>query len=209
MTGHIEVDYAGMDALATAGADQRRYLRAVKVFVERGCSDVGAFSGFMAIFRGDYTDALSTAQEGLETGPASARRVAHTVRANARTYHDRDIEAADGLRGLELEVRRVGLPTVGLPSPVPLAGGEPGISKGEKNLAMGTGGLIDVMNEAGKQHFPHVPQNPWDDGPKGLNPLSPIDLIGEGQSTVEIAQSGNDAGNDLDDYRDFERKHGR
>jgi hypothetical protein len=205
VSGRILVDYDGMRALAAAGDDQRAYLEGVRSFVRANCSDVGAFSGFMAIFRGSYSDALDSVGVGLDRGPLAADRVAGTVRANARTYRERDIAAATTLAGLQKEVRAVGIPSIGPAQPVGLPGVDgPIVDPGEKYTAGATGTVATVGNEGGRILNPHVPAHPWDDGPKGLNPLSPISLVGEVESGVATTQSGIEAGQDEQDYEEFE-----
>ena len=206
MSGEILVNYDGMRALAAAGDAQRTYLEGVRTFVNGSCSDVGAFSGFMSVFRGSYSDALDSVGVGLHRGPLAAQRVAGTIRANVQTYRERDIATSTVLAGLQTEITNVGLPTIGPAQPVALFPGDGGpiVDPGEKYLSNATGTAVTVGNEGGRLLHPHVPAHPWDDGPKGLNPLSPIALVSEIESGVDTTQSGIEAGEDEQDYEDFE-----
>lgn len=204
----IEVNYDGMRVLRQSAEHQATYLRSIQSFVNSGCSNTEAFSGFLSLFKGQYSDALSDVKETLQKGPQTADAVATNIRSNVRTYRTRDIQAAADLRGITPEIKAIGLPSFGPAGPMSTTGGPP-VSAGEKHGADGTGAVVTVANEGGRQMMPHIPKNPWDDGPKGLNPLSPISLIGEGQGTVQATQSGIEAGEDIDDYDEFEKKHGK
>lgn len=201
----VEVDYGGMAQLAGAAGHQRDYLGSVHSFVAANCANFGAFTGFLAVFGGQYRSAYADAERSLAQSPHAAQGVADRVRASARTYRERDIAASERMKGLETRVTIGGLPTMGPAGPTgPVGENGPLVTRGDKNVAGGTGVVADLSREGENIFNPHVPVNRWDDGPKSLNPLSPIALLGEIESAVNTTADAASVGDDLDDYRDFE-----
>ena len=200
----IEVNYAGMRELAHAAELQRSYLRSVHSFVAGGCANFGAFSGFMTIFAGQYRTAYTDAETSLAQSPDAAQGMASKIRTTAATFRDKDVAASDRLKAFETKVTYAGLPTVGPAGPVAPGESGPFVTRGDKNVAGGTGVVADVSREGENLFNPHVPAHAWDDGPKSLNPFSPIALAGEIESAVGTTADAASVGDDLDDYEAFE-----
>ena len=200
----IEVNYAGMRELAHAAEQQRSYLRSVHSFVAGSCANFGAFSGFMTIFAGQYRSAYSDAEASLSQSPEAAQGMASKIRTTAATFHDKDIAASDRMKAFETKITTAGLPTMGPAGPMAPADPGPVVSRGDKNIAGGTGVVADVTREGENLFNPHVPAHAWDDGPKSLNPFSPIALAGEIESAVNTTADAASVGDDLEDYEAFE-----
>ncbi|GAA2739035.1 hypothetical protein GCM10009867_33530 [Pedococcus aerophilus] len=201
----IEVNYGGMAELAQAAELQRGYLRSVHSFVTGSCSNFGAFSGFMSIFAGQYRSAYTDAETSLSQSPGAAHGMASKIRTTADNFHQRDIAASDRLKAFETQISVAGLPSIGPGGPMAPGEHGPWVTREDKNIAGGAGVVIDITREGENLFNPHVPAHAWDDGPKSLNPLSPIALAGEIENAVNTTADAAGVGDDLDDYRDFER----
>lgn len=201
----IEVNYAGMAELAQAAELQRGYLRSVHSFVTGSCANFGAFSGFMTIFAGQYRTAYTDAETSLSDSPGAAQGMASKIRTTADNFHQRDIAASDRLKAFETKISVAGLPSIGPAGPMAPGEHGPWVTREDKNVAGGAGVLADVAREGENVFNPHVPANAYDTGPKSLNPLSPIALAGEIENAVTTTADAASAGDDVDDYEDFER----
>lgn len=196
----IEVNYEGMHGLRTAVKKNEGYLRDVHTFITDNCNDFGAFTGFLALFKGDYTTAYNNAEGSISKGADSASGIAATIRANVKQYRKDDIESSTRLKKIDVEVQ---VPTIAGMDPTT---GNPIVTLGDKNTASATGVASSTAQDVENLENPHVPKHRWDEPPKGLNPLSPINVASEVESMVNTVKDGSDAGEDVDDYEKFENE---
>ncbi|MFC6285786.1 hypothetical protein ACFP3Q_01010 [Nocardioides sp. GCM10027113] len=101
MAGEVHASFSGMTQLADLCRDQEVHLRRVEDLVHGPCANVGAFSGFMALFASAYQDAQATVAE--EIGAHwSADEVRDEIVGDARAEIDRlerdDAEMSDRYR---------------------------------------------------------------------------------------------------------------
>lgn len=203
---HIEVNYAGMTALAGAVDRQEQFVRRTAQVVTDGCGDFGAFWGFMEVFQGAYEEAHGHVLDGLEDSRLCAAAVAETIRHNRDTYQDRDIAASTSLSGIDVTVTRASTTTIG-PGGTVQTPGAPVVTTEEKNVA-GLAGLADDIAD-------QVDVDTAATGGRGLpanhgltaSPTSVIALAGEFQDTVQAGQDAQDAQQDTEDYEDFEEQN--
>ncbi|MEO6019407.1 MAG: hypothetical protein ABIP45_04050 [Knoellia sp.] len=197
----IEVDLAGMNVLRDAVHKNENYIRDIHGFVSDHCKDFGAFTGFLAVFKGDYEDAYNNAEKSVHDGHKSAKAIRNTIVASRKRYEDADIESSVRLKGIDLHIV---LPKI----PGMTADGGPLVTKTDKNVASGAG-LIEDLDEGIRELERIGGDGPQHRGPGKGSPFPIIGLLGETESTVDITKDGMAANDDIDDYNDFENKGNR
>lgn len=195
----IEVDYAGMRSLKAAADLNADYLEAAHAFVTANCDDAAAFTGFLAVFKGQYQEAYTTAESSLSKGGSSAAAIATTIDGNRRRYRRDDVEASTRLKGITVEVEVPQIPGM-TPSTDPL------VTKTDKNVAGGSG-LVEDLDEGVRDLERENGIGPKHRGPGRGNPLPIISVVGEGESVVQTIQDGSGAVDDERDYDAFEHEN--
>lgn len=200
----IEVNYAGMAALAGAVDRQEQFVGTARQVVTEGCGDFGAFWGFMEVFQGTYEEAHGHVLSGLEDSRACAAAVAETIRANRDTYRDRDLQVSGRLSGIDVTVQTAPTQSMGPGGPVQTPGGPP-VTTEDKNVA----GLAGVADDVADQFDNDAlgPRNLPDNHGLTAGPTSVVALAGEFQDTYQSGQDATQANDDIDDYEDFEREN--
>lgn len=198
-----EVNYDGMESLASAGDSQESYLRSTVSFVEEQCGPGVFFSGFIGMAFGEnYATAYGLAHEGLSDGPLAAAAVASTVRSNADQYRRDDAAASERLTGVGLTPTPAVLQTIGPASPRPFPVGavmEPVATAGS-GLDVANTILTDITEQTTAWVAPH----PWDTGPPTTgNPLAPVETYAQVATMVETTIDGVNAKSDQKDYQGF------
>lgn len=201
----IEVNYAGMGALARAVDRQEEFVSSARSLVAEGCGDFGAFWGFMEVFQGTYEEAHGHVLAGLEDARLCAASVAETIRANRDTYRDRDLEASTRLSGIDVTVNMAPTASMGPGGGLQTPGGPP-ITTEDKNVA-GLAGLADDIADQADVDLPG--STPGHMHGLTANPTAPVALAGEFQDTYQAGQDASDASEDIDDYEEFERRYGK
>jgi len=195
---NIEVDYAGMRSLKAAADLNAGYLEAAHAFVTDNCDDAAAFTGFLAVFKGQYEEAYATAEKSLSKGGSSATAIATTIDDNRRRYRKDDVESSTLLKGITVDVEVPHIPGM-TPSTDPL------VSRTDKNIANGSG-LVEDLDEGVRGLERENGIGPRHRGPGPGNPLPIISVVGEGESVVQTIQDGSGAVDDERDYENFENE---
>lgn len=195
----IEVDYAGMRSLKAAADLNAGYLEAAHAFVTDNCDNAAAFTGFLALFKGQYQEAYTTAAGSMSKGATSAQAIATTIDNNRKRYRRDDVEASTLLKGISVDVE---LPQI--PGMTP--GTDPLVTKTDKNVAGGSG-LVEDLDEGVRDLERENGIGPKHRGPGHGNPLPIISVVGEGESVAQTIQDGQGAVEDQHDYDDFENEN--
>ncbi|MDT0214625.1 hypothetical protein Q9R29_12080 [Rothia sp. ARF10] len=195
----IEVDYAGMRSLKAAADLNAGYLEAAHAFVTENCDNAAAFTGFLALFKGQYEEAYTTAEGSMAKGGTSARAIATTIADNRRRYREDDVKASTLLKGITIDVEVPQIPGM-------TPGTEPLVTKTDKNISNGSG-IVEDLDEGVRDLEREHGIGPKHRGGGPGNPLPIISVVGEGESVVQTIQDGQGAVDDERDYDDFENEN--
>lgn len=96
----FQVDPDALTAASRVATRQHGHIGRIDDYISSACSDFGAFSGVLALFRGSYESAVATAHDGLRDSRAVADRVRDAFVESRDDYLDTDQETYDRFRAL-------------------------------------------------------------------------------------------------------------
>ncbi|QIK67019.1 hypothetical protein G7072_12295 [Nocardioides sp. HDW12B] len=172
-------------------------LQRIHDFLTTNCGHTDAFTGFLQVFKGQYSDAYSTATEGISTGVEGARQRMQAMAETLDSYVQSDDHIAGAMNTLaprisavDGEVAPPGGPT-GLPGAVKHAG--KGVS-----TAINLPGIAESYADNGLPNFfdQYKP-------PEHGTPASPLDVVDQGIQMTENFGDVGEASEDIHDYGDF------
>ena len=197
MTGEFRVHPDGLGVVRDALSQNADELQRIHDFVTANCGHVEAFTGFLDVFQGQYTDAYTTASEGIGAGVEGARQRVQAMAETLDSYVQSDDHIAGAMNTLgprigavEGEVAPPGGPT-GLPGVVKHAG--KGVS-----TAVNLPGIAESYAENGLPNFfdQYKP-------PEHGTPASPLDVVDQGIQMHENFSDIGETSEDIHDYSDF------
>ncbi len=209
MGQEIHVSYRGMSQYVGMCREQERFLEKVEDLVNGSCANIGAFTGFMAMFAGSYEDAQRTVSEQLRRSATAAGQLGDNIADTRADFRSTDDGVTNDLNGVRVEVECADSPTIG-------GGGSdgPGMPAPVKTTNAGLGVLTNAENMA-----PHLPQHLTDGLPGRTPPLSDagirglptggVELLTQGLDLIAAGQSISQAEDDEQTYEEFEDMHRR
>lgn len=206
MAGEVHASFSGMAQYADLCRDQQRFVEKIGDLVNGPCANVGAFTGFMAMFAGVYKDAQATVAEEIRRAAKGAGDMGTNIDAVLADFKATDGGVSNDLG--KLNVRVVDATFDGI------AGHEggpemPGPIK-TTNAGLGLLAHAEDMADDLPQHLDdglpgRTPQLP-DSGIRGL-PTDGVEVLTQVTDTMAAGVSINQAEDDEDLYEEFEDRH--
>lgn len=208
MARDVHVSFQGMAEYVRLCEQQQRYLERIQDVVSGSCANFGAFSGFMAPFRGTYETAHATVTESLRASSAGAGRLGDSIADTRRDFREADSGVKADLGRLRVKVEAAG----GSSTPYDAGGGLIPTPVKQVNAGVDTLASTEDVAEHLPQHLadglparhPTLP----DAGLRGL-PTDGVELVAQVTDMVETGQGIGDARDDEDRYEQFEGLHRR
>ena len=208
MAQEVHVSFSGMSQYVGMCRDQERFLEKVEDLVNGSCANIGAFTGFMALFAGAYEDAQGTVVAQLCNAVTGAHHLGENIADTRADFRRTDEGVTSDLDGVRVDIECAPTPTVGGRGDSP---GMPGPIK------TGNAGLSVLRNA--ENMAPHLPQHlpdglpgrtpPLDDaGIRGL-PTDGVEIVTQTLDSIAAGQSIAQAQDDEDTYEEFEDMHRR
>ncbi len=201
MTGEYRVHPDGLAVLRDALSQNADELQRIHDFVTSNCGHTGAFTGFLGAFRGQYSDAYSTATEGIGAGVEGARQRVQAMAETLDSYVRSDDQIAGAINSLAPRISAVD----GEVTPPGGPTGVPGYLKHPNK------GVATVLN------LPGIAESYAQDGLPGFlgqykppqhgTPASPLDVVDQGVQMTENLDEIGEASEDIHDYGDFIEEH--
>lgn len=96
----FQVDPDALTAASKVASRQDEHIGTIDDYIRSSCSNFGAFSGVLSLFRGSYESAVSTAHDGLRDSRAVATKVSDAFIDCRDDYLDTDQATYDRFRAL-------------------------------------------------------------------------------------------------------------
>lgn len=196
MGGEVRVSFPRLQQYSTMCEQQDGYVAAVDGLVNGSCANFGAFTGFMALFKGAYSDAHATVAASMD----DARKAAQGA-SSAFLAVKGELEAADAAVQGDIDKVKVKVEAPSAydgPGAPGSPGGVPGEVKYVNGVAQTVAGTTDTM--AGGV-------NSVDHGIRGL-PTDGLDLAANVTDTMTTGIGMGETDEDIRDYEEFEDEHG-
>jgi hypothetical protein len=192
MAEHVRVSHEGMSELVRMTRDQYLHLsEASGAMCSGGLNNIGAFSGFLSLFKDTYAEALTAVGDGLEKAMTGAQRASANIADCRAAYAERDADIEKKMTRIRM-VLECGPGTTYEGPP-----GEYALPGALTRAADAYGALGDVVGEA-----KHVKK------PELAGPLTaPISATTAFLDFVNDAQDLGEATDHLDSYQEFEEQH--
>lgn len=191
MNDQVTVSWQGMDQLISLSRDQYLNLSEASGFMCSGqLANVGAFSGFLSIFRGTYQDCLDTVTESLNQAMDGAKELSDRIGSVRDDLRRTDHGVSELHTRLTARVECQGY----VPGP-----GSDGIPQLPDNLVH----LNSALGIDTPMNGPEVPF--FEPG----STASPLDLVDNTGSLVEDASSMGEGLDHADEADDYIEEHGR
>lgn len=208
MAQEVHVSFSGMSQYVGMCRDQERFLEKVEDLVNGSCANIGAFTGFMALFAAAYEDAQGTVAAQLRNAVTGAHHLGENIADTRADFRRTDEGVTSDLDGVRVDIECAPTPTVGG------RGDSPGMPGPIKTGNAGLGVLRNAENMA-----PHLPQHlpdglpgrtpPLDDaGIRGL-PTDGVEIVTQTLDSIAAGQSIAQAQDDEDTYEEFEDMYRR
>ena len=197
MTGEYRVHPDGLGVLRDALSQNADELQRIHDFLTSNCGHTDAFSGFLAVFKGQYSDAYSTASEGVSTGVEGARQRVQAMAETLDSYVQSDDHIAGAINTLAPRISAVNGDVAPPGGPAGLPGALKHAGKGVSNT-INLPGIAESYAENGLPNFldQYKP-------PEHGTPASPLDVIDQGLQMHENLTDIGETSEDIHDYGDF------
>lgn len=192
MTDQVSVSWQGMSQLVSLTRDQYLNLSEASGFMSSGELDnVGAFSGFLGVFRGTYQSALDTVTDSLNEAVDAANRLSTTIG-----------DVRDDLRATDAGVEQL---NTKIEAQVSCQGYTPGDGGGD--FPQVPDQVVNLNNNLDTDWPMPGPKPPgWVPGASTGDPLS---LIDNTASMIDNAQDMGEGSDHIEDADDYIEEHAR
>lgn len=200
MAAEVHASFTGLAQYADLCREQRDHVRSVEDLVNGSCANVGAFTGFMALFAGAYEDAHAQVSEVLAQAATGAGDLGINIDGVLADFRATDASSSSDFE--RLLVRTECAPGYDGPTN---GGDGPGVPGPVKSANAGASTLASAEDIA-----PHLPQHLVDGLPGRTPPLPDADIRGLPTDAVEVVSQVTDtmaAGESIGEAQDDEERY--